>query len=122
MSQINNLYLRQLVLIQLGIGLVISALTAALSSPSLGVSVMVGASLIASSVALLGWTMNRVLAKKSIAWTVSIIVIKYAVLLGSIPLLMRTNWFSPIGAGIGVASFVLAALGVALIDDKKELG
>lgn len=80
----------------------------------LGASIALGAGLMLFSVILLGWSWQRLIAKKSIAWTGVIIVIKYAVLLGSIVFFYRLEWFHPLGAGIGIASFVLAALMVAL--------
>jgi hypothetical protein len=60
------------------------------------------------------------MAKKSIAWTVMIIVIKYAVLLGSIFFLARTNWFSPLGAGLGILSFIVAAFILAVRSYRRE--
>lgn len=90
--------------------------------PQLAASTLVGAALMLFNVIALGWTVDRMLAKKSIAWTVLIIVIKYAVLLGSIYILAQTAWFSSIGAGIGLVSFVLAILVFAMLSHWKELG
>lgn len=73
-----------------------------------------------TNLALLAWVWYRILAKKSIAWTLQIIVIKYAVLLVSLFYLMHTSWFSSLGAGLGVASFTLGALVFALCEQRKE--
>ena len=81
-----------------------------LCGPQLGASIAVGAGLMLFNVIILGWSWHRLIAKKSIAWTVMIIVIKYAVLLGSIFYLARMNWFSLLGAGVGISSFMMAAL------------
>lgn len=60
-------------------------------------------------------------AKKSIAWNIGVIVIKYPVLLGSIVLLMRSDWFRTTGAALGIASFVLAALAWAVLQRGNPL-
>ncbi len=74
------------------------------------------------NVVLLGWSWARLLQKKSIAWTVMIIVIKYAVLLGSIYILAQESWFMPLGVALGIGSFVMAALLFGLFDRRKVLG
>lgn len=99
---------------QLLTGAVLAGIGVYFESVQLGASIAIGASLMLFNVIILGWSWHRLLAKKSIAWTVGIIVIKYAVLLGSIVYLARLDWFRPIGAGIGIASFILAALVLAV--------
>ena len=115
-----NPSLKQLALIQLVVGLGLAAGAAELHSLQLGASIAVGASLMLGNMIALGWSWQRLMDKKSIAWTVLIIVIKYAVLLGSIVFFARTTWFVPLGAGIGIASFMIAALIMAAIHYKKE--
>ncbi len=115
-----NPSLKQLAAIQLVVGAVIAGVASLASSLQLGASVAIGASLMLGNLVLLGWSWQRLMDKKSIAWTVAIIVIKYAVLLGSIVFFARTAWFSPLGAGIGIASFMISALVLAGIYHKKE--
>lgn len=86
----------------------------------LGASFAIGALLMLTNVSAIAWTSWRLLSQKSIAWTSLIIVIKYAVLLGSIVVLAKTSWFSSLGAGLGVTSFLIAALLLAIFSQKKE--
>ena len=109
-----NPTLSQLALIQLLAGAGAAALAWWLDGFQLGASIAFGAGLMLFNVVVLGWSWRRLIAKKSIAWTVGIIVIKYAVLLGSIVFLARLEWFRPLGAGLGIASFVFAALVLAV--------
>ncbi len=112
--------LKQLAAIQALMGAALAGIVAAVSSPQLVASIGIGAALMFGNVLALGWSWQRLMSKKSIAWTVVIIVIKYAVLLGSIVFFARTTWFVPLGAGIGIASFMFAALVLAAIYHKKE--
>lgn len=114
----NNL--RALFLAQVGLALVLGGIVAAIWGVSLGASFVVGATLMLANLGLIAWSSWRLLTKKSIAWTVMIIVIKYAVLLGSIVFFARTDWFSSLGAGLGVASFLIAALIAALLNQKED--
>jgi len=91
-----------------------------LSGLQLGASIAIGAALMLFTVLLFACSWQRIFAKKSIAWTVLLIVFKYAFILDSIFLLMQTNWFSPLGAGLGVASFTIAALVFAVVDQRKR--
>ncbi len=113
--------LKQLAALQILIGAGLALAGARFSGPQLGASIAVGSALMLGNMILLGWSWQRLIAKKSIAWTVMIIVIKYAVLLGSIVYFARTDWFSPLGAGIGIASFMLAALVLAAFYYKREI-
>lgn len=81
---------------------------------------MIGVLSMGFTLTVIGWTIHRMLEKKSIAWTVSIIVIKYAVLLGSIYILTSKSWFLALGYGIGLASFVMAALVFAVFEQWTE--
>jgi hypothetical protein len=110
--------LKLLAAIQLALGVVISLLGLGFGSFQLGASIAIGSGLMLFNLIGLGWSWQRLMAKKSIAWTLVIIVIKYAVLLGSIFFLAREQWFSSLGAGLGISSFVLAALIMALIFRK----
>lgn len=111
---------RQLAYLQLTMGLIFALLLGGLVDVRLGASFALGALLMLTNVLLLGWTWWRLIAKKSIAWTTMIIVIKYAVLLGSIVVLARQSWFSSVGAGLGIASFIIPALALAVIYQKRE--
>lgn len=112
--------LKILALLQAAVGLVAALAVGWLSTPERGVSFAVGAGLMLANLLVLAWTSWRALAKKSIAWTSLIIVLKYAVLLGSIWYLSRTSWFNSLWAGLGVTTFVIAALIAAIIIQKKE--
>jgi hypothetical protein len=114
------LSLKVLALIQLFVGAAAAGLGVCFYGVSLGASIGLGAGLMLFNLVLLGWTWKRLIAKKSIALTVGIIVIKYAILLGSIYYLAREDWFSPLGAGLGIASFMLAALILAIISRESS--
>lgn len=86
----------------------------------LGASFALGATVMWVNAGLIGWTWKRLMDKKSIALTTTVIVIKYAVLLGSVFNLTRTDWFSVLGAGLGIASFALAVLATALLFRNQE--
>lgn len=105
---------------QLAVAILIGGAIAAIWGVSLGASFVVGAALMLANLGLIAWSSWRLLTKKSIAWTVLIIVIKYAVLLGSIVFFARTDWFSSLGAGLGVASFLIAILIAALLEKKEN--
>ncbi len=86
--------------------------------PQLAASFAVGAGLMLGNLMALAWSTWRVLAKKPVASTVLIIVIKYALLLGSVFYFARMPWFSSAGAGLGIASFMLAILGSSFAAPK----
>jgi len=115
-----NPNLKQLALLQFLLGAAFAGLGVYFSGPRLGASIAFGSGLMLFNLVALGWSWQRLMAKKSIAWTVLIIVIKYAVLLGSVYYFARTDWFSSLGAGLGVASFMFAALVLAAIYHKRE--
>jgi hypothetical protein len=110
-----TLSLKHLASVQLILGTVVALAVAWLWSFRLGASIGIGAGLMIFNVMLLGWSWQRLIAKKSVALTVLLIVIKYAVLLGSIYFMARTDWFSAVGAGLGIVSFVMAAVVYAAI-------
>lgn len=112
--------LKLLVAVQLLIGVSFGAVCSFLWGPQLGASFAIGAALMLINIFFLSWSFWRILAQKTIAWTLLVIVIKYTVLLGSVFYLARTSWFRPIGAAIGITSFVLAALLTALFSNKNE--
>lgn len=114
LTQPQNLTLSQLAWIQLLVGAGFALAGGWLSDLQLGASIAFGAGLMLFNLIVLGWSWQRLIAKKSIAWTVGIIVIKYAVLLGSIVYLSRLEWFRPLGAGLGISSFVFAVLVLAV--------
>lgn len=93
-----------------GLALALSLGVASLWTPHHGASFAVGSGLMMANFALLAWIWGRLIAKKSIAWTTVIIVIKYTVLLGAIFFLTQVAWFHVVSAGFGMVSFVLAAL------------
>ena len=113
--------LKLLVTLQLVSGLVLSLFVGWFWGFGLGASFAIGSALMLVNLLLLAWSTWRMLEKKPIAWTLIIIVIKYAVLLGSIVILARQSWFDSMGAGLGIASFLIAILALALIQQKKEI-
>jgi hypothetical protein len=86
----------------------------------LGASFAVGAALMLVILTFLAVTVWLTVAKKSIAWSTLVIVIKYPVLLGSIVLLMRSDWFRSDGAALGISSFVVSALAWAVLEQMNE--
>jgi hypothetical protein len=110
--------LRHMAIIQAVIVLVVGGLLWLSGRPQLAASFAVGASLMLGNLMALAWSTWRVLAKKPVASTVLIIVIKYALLLGSVFYFARMPWFSSAGAGLGIASFMLAILGSAMVAPK----
>jgi peptidoglycan/LPS O-acetylase OafA/YrhL len=89
----------------------------------LGASMALGAGLMLLNLSMLAWSTWRMFTKKSIAWTSSLIVIKYAVLLGTLFYFSRTGWFDLFGIGLGIASFLIAVLALAVIQPKeKQIG
>jgi hypothetical protein len=74
-----------------------------------GGSFLVTSTGMALNLLAMAWIWQRLMRKKSIAWTVAIIVIKYAILLGGIVWLARQPWLVLPAAGLGIAG-LLAAL------------
>lgn len=83
-------------------------------------SFMAGVALMLGNMIGIGWAWWRVITQKTIAWTVLIIVIKYAVLLSSIYYLGREPWFDVALAGLGITSFLVAVLIWAVTSKEKE--
>jgi hypothetical protein len=106
--------------IQAAVGIVCAALVFYFGDSRLAASLLLGVANMTFLLVMLGWSIHLMLEKKSIAWTVSIIVIKYAVLLGSTYILAQASWFRAVGYGVGLSSFVVAALIFAVFD--KEIG
>lgn len=112
--------LKVLALLQLASGLFFTSLITFFWGVQLGASFALGSGLMLANVLLLAWTWWRILTQKRIAWTLLVIVIKYAVLLGAIFYFARSGWFNSVGVGLGIVSFVVAALGLGLLSDKLE--
>ncbi|MGE4131386.1 MAG: hypothetical protein AB7F86_07090 [Bdellovibrionales bacterium] len=104
------LSLKFLLLIQAAVGLSITFLYWILLDWWRGASFGLGALAMWVNLFLIAWVWDRLIAKKSIAWTVLVIVMKYTILLGGIFLLTRTSWFHSMSAGLGMASFVIVVL------------
>lgn len=114
----NNL--KTLALCQLLFGTILSVGVGLIWGFQLGASFAVGAALMLLILTFLVITVWLSVAQKSIAWNVIVIVIKYPVLLGSIVLLMRSDWFSSTSAALGITSFLIAALAWAVFEQMKE--
>lgn len=112
--------LKILTVVQISVGMAFSLLVAWVWGVELGASFAIGSGLMLANISLLAWTSWRLIEKKPVAWTVIIIVIKYAILLGSVFFLARTRWFDTLGAGLGVASFVLAVLLSSIISTRAS--
>lgn len=111
----------------LGIHLVVSTLLtvplAAFGGFSLAASFALGALVMGLSTATMAWTTARMMAQKTFALTAAIIVIKYAVLLGTLYYLSQTDWLRPFAVVCGVSSFMISALIFAVFERKEsELG
>jgi hypothetical protein len=106
--------------LQFLIGVALSIAVGLIWGFQLGASFAVGVALVLGNLLVLAWAWWRLFEQKTIAWTLLIIVIKYAVLLGSIIILARMAWFRVLGAGLGVSSFVIAALVWAVIMQRQE--
>jgi len=100
--------------LQIAVGVVGSALVAMVASLHQAASFFVGTLIMVANVTLLGWIWARLLSQKTIAWTVMLIVIKYAVLLGLIYQLAQGAWFDALSAGLGISSFLIPAFIFAL--------
>ena len=109
-----------LLILHVAIGLIFTGLLSWLQNLQLGASFAVGSALMLSNLIFLAWSTYRTIAKKSIAWTTVIIVIKYAVLLGSLIICVRSPWFDLFGAGLGFASFLISVLLTVLYLNMKE--
>lgn len=73
-------------------------------------SVFLGSSVVAGSVAFMAWSMGRMLAKKSVALAGFVIVIKYLLLGLALYWLSQQPWVSVLWVGVGVASVVFTAV------------
>ncbi len=107
-------------LFQIGIVLIASTGLWWIGKSQLAASFAVGAGLMLANLLALAWTSWRMFTKKPVALTVGVIVIKYALLLGSVFYFARSSWFDSIGAGLGIGSFVLAILGSAVVSKSEE--
>lgn len=102
--------LKSLVLVQSALATALTMAVAAALGPQQGASYGLGSLLMLTNLLLLAWIWSRYLAKKSIAWTVVIIVGKYTVLLSAIFLLSQRAWFHVLSSGLGMVTFVTACL------------
>lgn len=96
-----------------------SALYLALT-PQHAASFAAGGLVIALSFFLLGIGWKLIFEKKLIALAIGIIVFKYAILGIIIFKLTKLSWFNTLWFALGVASFVLSALGYALKETLRE--
>ena len=116
----NRRHLKWMFGFQLFFGVLFALLAGLFGSVQLGASLAFGAGLMLLNVGLLSWSTWRMFAKKSIAWTSAVIVIKYAVLLGALFYFSQTGWFDLFGIALGIASFLIAVLALAAVPLKKE--
>ncbi len=112
--------LKSMAVYQLAIIVIVTAGLVIAGRAQLAASFAVGAGLMLGNLGALAWSSWRSVAKKPVASTVLIIVIKYAILLGSVFYFSRMDWFSAFGAGLGIASFILAILGSAIATQNTE--
>jgi hypothetical protein len=110
MTAAAGLSLKSLIATQFALGAAFTAAVTAFGGPQLGASFGAGALLMLGNLLVLAWFWSRILAKKSFAWTVVIIVVKYTLLLGAIFYLTQTAWFHVLSGGLGMATFIMTAL------------
>ena len=111
---------KRLCLIHLLLTVLICFWAAVFGSLSLTASIAVGALVMLTSVVTMAWSTWRLMTQKTFALTAGIIVIKYAVLLGSLYYLSTTDWLRPLGVVAGVFSFMIAALIYAALEHKQK--
>lgn len=102
--------LSTIALVQVSVTLVLTGAITALWGVQPGASFGSGMAVMLANSLLLVWIWSRILAKKSFALTIAIIVVKYTVLLTAIFILTREPWFHVLGAGLGMAAFILSTL------------
>ena len=119
--------LNRLLVCHLGLGLTLTLGFLALGRTWTALSFGAGALAMLISCLGMAWSTWRMmdptqsgLAQKRFALTAAIIVIKYAVLLGSIYYLTQCDWLDPLGFAAGIFSFMIAALMFAAFEYKKE--
>ncbi|AHZ85669.1 hypothetical protein AB1A81_00040 [Bdellovibrio bacteriovorus] len=108
--------------------LAIQALTTLLGGVLLGFfaapqhtySFISGALVILVSFFLMGWAWGLIFSKKLVALAIGIIVFKYAILGIIIFKLVDQTWFDTLWFALGVASFILSALGYAVKEALRE--
>lgn len=111
---------RRLGLIQLGVSTFGSLVFGFWLGFEQGASFGAGAYLMFGNLLGLAWAWWRVIAQKTVALTVLIIVIKYAVLLSAIFYLARSPGFSVTFAGLGITSLLVSALIWALTTKNEK--
>lgn len=89
-------------------------------APQQALSFAVGSFIILTSFSFFGLGFGMIFQKKLIALAVLIIVFKYAILGIIIYTLVRLSWFDPLWFALGVASFMISALGYALKESLKK--
>lgn len=119
MTAAAGLSLKTLIATQFALGAALTAIVWWLFGPQLGASFGVGAALMLGNLLVLAWFWSRILAKKSFALTVVIIVVKYTFLLGAIFVLTQTAWFHVLSGGLGMATLIMTAL-VQVAAIKRE--
>lgn len=117
--------LRWLLLGHVGLSLGLSILLRIYAGSDYAWSYIAGSITVAVSFVGMAWSSWRMLdpegaGQKSIAPTVSLIVIKYAVLLGLVYYVTRQDWLRPVGFAVGIFTFSIAALVYAVGDSRKE--
>lgn len=120
MNPVGPLNLKNLLAMQFLLGAVLTAAVYSGFGSQLGASFAIGAVIMLGNLLMLAWMWSRILEQKSIARTVVIIVVKYTVLLGAIFILTHKTWFHVLGAGLGMATFIMTALfHVALMSRER---
>ncbi len=105
-----QLKLKSVLLVQSTVAVVLTGAVALIWNVQLSASFGLGIVIIAANLLLMVWAWSRILDKKPFALTSGIIVVKYTVLLGAIFYLSREAWFDAMGAGLGMAAFIMSAL------------
>jgi len=89
-------------------------------APQQAYSFVTGSLVILLSFVLLGIGFGLIFKKKLIALAIGIIVFKYAILGIIIYTLVKLSWLDPLWFSIGVASFILSAIGYATKEALRE--
>ena len=112
--------LRPFIVIHLGLTLLISLAVLVFHSPAAAVAILVGGALVALNGAGLGWAWVRILNKKSIAWTVVVIVIKYAFVLGIVSWVVLTGQLAAVPLGLGISLLAPSAVVFTFVDSQRQ--
>ncbi len=113
------LSLKNLLLFQFAVGLGLTLGVFLLWGPQPGASYGLGTLIMFLNLILLAWVWGRLIAKKPIAWTALLIVIKYTVLLGAIFFLSQAAWFHVLSAGLGMVTFIMTSLAQVAFTNRE---